>query len=135
MFENQLLLVIRFEDHRVFIKALNPARKFDAAHQINCEECLLFPGVVQKRFLNILRKLFHSLFSHSFSQRVVNGVMWFYGVKLGRLVNPKSVSDHFYSNWILVLDDLEQYLPPYGVALYEALQGFRETCNLHLGRC
>ena len=57
--ENKLLLIVCFENHGVFIKALDPAGQFDATHQVDGEKGFVLSGVVEERFLNILRRLFH----------------------------------------------------------------------------
>ena len=46
MLEDQLLLVIRLQNHRVFVKTLDAAGKLHAAHQVDGEEGLLFARVV-----------------------------------------------------------------------------------------
>ena len=57
--ENQLFLIVRFQHHGVFVEALDLSGKLDAAHQVYGQERFVFTSVVQKRFLNILRLLFH----------------------------------------------------------------------------
>ena len=59
MLENQLLLIVCFKYERVFIEAFDASGELHSAHQVNCEEYLVFSGVVEERFLNVLRKLIH----------------------------------------------------------------------------
>jgi hypothetical protein len=64
--ENQLLLIVRFEYHGVLIEALDPAGKLNPAHQINRQKRLVFPGVIEKSLLDILRKLVHCFIPYLF---------------------------------------------------------------------
>ena len=52
--EDQLLLIIGFQNDGVLIEALDPSRQFDPAHQIYGEEDPLLAGTVEKSFLNVL---------------------------------------------------------------------------------
>src|SRR5579862_2425657 len=57
--KNQLLLVVRLEHNRIFVEAFDAARKLYAAHQVNRQEDLVLPCIIQKSFLDVLRQLFH----------------------------------------------------------------------------
>jgi len=61
MFEDQLVLIIRFENNGVLVEALDPARQFHSSHQVNRRQCLVFPDIIQKHILNILNLFFHSI--------------------------------------------------------------------------
>src|SRR5579884_877656 len=57
VFEDQLLLVIRLEDDGILIERSNAARQLYPAQQINGNERLVFTSGVQKRILDVLRRL------------------------------------------------------------------------------
>ena len=59
MLENKLLLIVGLQDHRIFIETLDAAGKLDAAHQIDGQEGLILPRIIEKSFLDVLRQLFH----------------------------------------------------------------------------
>src|SRR5258708_5648118 len=59
--ENQLLLVIGFEDQRVLIEALDAARKLYAAEQIQRNSSFVLARIVEKAVLDILRRFVHSV--------------------------------------------------------------------------
>ena len=63
MLENELVLVIRFQDNGVLIEAFDFASQRYPRHQINCRLCLVFPYIVQKYVLNVLNLFFHSILS------------------------------------------------------------------------
>jgi hypothetical protein len=66
--ENQLLLIARFEHHRVLIEGTNPSRQLDPADQVDCDILPLFAGGVEKGILDILlRRLRFHLPISSFS--------------------------------------------------------------------
>lgn len=70
MLENELFLIIRFEYDGVFVETLDPARELDPTHQVNCQERFVFSSVIEERFLDILRKLFHFVFPFRFAALV-----------------------------------------------------------------
>ena len=44
--EDQLLLIIGFQNQRVLIETLDSARELDSAHQIDGKDDLVLPGIV-----------------------------------------------------------------------------------------
>ena len=60
MLENQLLLVIGFQNERILIETLNTAREFHSAQKVNGYDALFFARIVQKAILYILRRFIHS---------------------------------------------------------------------------
>lgn len=68
--EDQLLLIIRLQYHRILIEALDSPGQFDPTHEINRQEDLIFSSVIEERFLDVLRKLFHFIFLNCFGQRL-----------------------------------------------------------------
>ena len=59
MFEDQLFLVIGFENNRVFIEAPDAAGQLHSTHQVNRQERLVSSGIVQECLLYVLCKLVH----------------------------------------------------------------------------
>ena len=57
--EDQLLLVIGLEDHRILVEALDASGQFDAAHEVDREEDSLLAGAVEKCFLYVLGCFLH----------------------------------------------------------------------------
>src|SRR5947209_758435 len=51
--EDELLLIVRFEDQGVLVETLDTAGELHAAHQVNSQDDLVLPSVVQKTVLNI----------------------------------------------------------------------------------
>jgi hypothetical protein len=96
VFKDELLLVVRLQYHRIFVKALDSPRQLDSTHQIDRKENLVFPGVIEKRFLNVLRELFHFYFSLLFASPARSLGHW-------RLkINRPATSNHLHSNWISI---------------------------------
>jgi hypothetical protein len=52
--ENELFLVVGFQDHGILVETFYAAGQFDPAHQIDGEENLVLPRIVQKSLLYIL---------------------------------------------------------------------------------
>ena len=46
MLENELVLILRFEDNRVLIEAFDFASQRYPSHQVNRRQCLVFPDIV-----------------------------------------------------------------------------------------
>ena len=60
MLEDELFLIVGFQDDLIFIKRPDSARKFNPAEQINGHLRLVLARGVQKRVLNVLcRLVFH----------------------------------------------------------------------------
>src|SRR5438067_12124338 len=59
MLENQLLLIVRFEHERVFVKAPDAARELDTAQEVDCDHSFFFARIIEKAVLNVLRWLVH----------------------------------------------------------------------------
>jgi len=60
VFENQLLLIVGFQNHRILVKRANATAQLYAAHQINGDRGLVFASSIEEGVLNILRRLrFH----------------------------------------------------------------------------
>src|ERR1700722_5508911 len=55
--EDQLLLIIGLEHHRVFVKRTNTARQLYTTQQVNRDTGSFFPGGIQERVLNVLCRL------------------------------------------------------------------------------
>ena len=62
VFENQLLLIIRFEHHGVLIEALNTARQLNATQEIDSDYALFLARIVEKTVLYVLRWFVHLRF-------------------------------------------------------------------------
>jgi hypothetical protein len=97
MFEDQLLLIIRLQYDRILIEALDSSGQFNATHKINCQKDLVFSRVIEKRFLDVLRKLFHLIFLIVL-QRLLRIAAQIGHKKFRRPAT--SVLQHFYSKWI-----------------------------------
>jgi hypothetical protein len=52
--ENKLFLIAGFEDHRVLIEAFDSAGQLDATHQVNGQEGLILPRIIEKSLLYVL---------------------------------------------------------------------------------
>jgi hypothetical protein len=63
MLEDQLILVVGFENHRVLVEALDATGQFHSTHQINRGHRFVPAGVVEKNILNILHRFFHGVIS------------------------------------------------------------------------
>src|SRR5712691_5508063 len=61
VFEDQLFLVVGFQNQRVFVETLDSARELHAAHQVNGENYFVLAGVVQEAILNILSRFIHAI--------------------------------------------------------------------------
>src|SRR5713226_6054751 len=57
--EDQLFLVIGFQDERVLVETLDAAGKFHAAEQVKGNDSLIFARIVQKAVLYVLRWFVH----------------------------------------------------------------------------
>src|SRR5208282_1553612 len=58
--EDQLLLVVVFQDYRVLVEGANPSGQFHAAEQVKRDGNLVLTSSIQKRILNVLSCLeFH----------------------------------------------------------------------------
>src|SRR6266481_2077629 len=57
MLEDQLLLVVGFQHHRIFVKGANTSRELDSAQQVNCDIGSLFACCIEEGFLDVLRRL------------------------------------------------------------------------------
>src|SRR5579864_8055218 len=57
VFKDQLLLVVCLEHDRILVEGPNTARQLHSAQQINSNERFVFTSGVQKRILNVLRRL------------------------------------------------------------------------------
>jgi hypothetical protein len=60
MLENELFLIVGFQDYRILIKGPNAAREFHATEQINGDLDSVLARSVEERVLNVLcRLIFH----------------------------------------------------------------------------
>ena len=57
MLKDELFLVVGLQHHRILVERPNPARQLDPADQVNGDGGFLFAGGVQKRILDVLRRL------------------------------------------------------------------------------
>lgn len=57
--EDQLLLITGFENQRVFIEALDAARKFYATKQVDGDKTLVLARIIEKAILYVLRWFIH----------------------------------------------------------------------------
>ena len=74
MLEDKLLLRTRFENDRVFIETLYPARQLDSAHEVDCDVAAFFPGTVQKAVLYCVLLLYW-FFHCSYSPLLPNQIL------------------------------------------------------------
>src|SRR5271168_2184046 len=65
MLENQLLLAVVFEQHRILVKRAYFACEFNSADQVYRDRSLIFADRIKKRVLNVLcRLIVHVPISH-----------------------------------------------------------------------
>lgn len=57
MFEDQLFLAVVLEQDGILIKRADLSCEFNSTHQIDRDGALVFADRVQKRILNVLRRL------------------------------------------------------------------------------
>jgi len=62
MLENELLLIVRFQDNRVLVETLDSSGQLHAAEKIDGGGGLVFAYVIKKNVLDILNWFFHSYY-------------------------------------------------------------------------
>src|SRR5690348_9006161 len=59
MLEDQLLLIVGLQHHRIFVEGADAPGELDAAQQVKGDGGFVFSGCVEKRILDVLRRLIH----------------------------------------------------------------------------